>query len=116
MGLPLETPLTFLGVGIPLPTPSLGLMIADGREILLTAWWVSLLPLGVVALSGGAFLAIVLPIRRIQKSAEWTSQLGTRRIQTEATGGEPMTACPQCGGETRADLNFCSQCGAQVGR
>lgn len=39
-----ESSLSFLGVGIPPPTPGWGLMVADGREYIATAWWVSLIP------------------------------------------------------------------------
>ena len=40
----LEASLSFLGVGIPPPTPAWGLMVADGRDILGRAWWVSIIP------------------------------------------------------------------------
>ena len=40
----LEAALSFLGVGIPPPTPSWGVMVADGRGLIEQAWWVSLLP------------------------------------------------------------------------
>lgn len=70
MGMLLETPLSFLGLGIPPGESSLGNMIAEGRSRLIDLWWVSLLPLGVVALSVGAFLGIVLPIRRVQKQSD----------------------------------------------
>lgn len=40
----LESSLSFLGVGIPPPTPSWGTMIADGRSYIITAWWLSLVP------------------------------------------------------------------------
>lgn len=40
----LEASLSFLGVGIPPPTPAWGLMVADGRDILGRAWWVSIVP------------------------------------------------------------------------
>ena len=36
-----ESFLSFLGAGIPPPTPTWGAMIADGREYLRDAWWVS---------------------------------------------------------------------------
>ncbi len=36
-----ESFLSFLGAGIPAPTPTWGAMIADGREYLRDAWWVS---------------------------------------------------------------------------
>jgi peptide/nickel transport system permease protein len=49
----LESGLSFLGAGIPPPTPSWGSMCADGRSILTSAWWVSFLP-------GVAIMAVVL--------------------------------------------------------
>lgn len=39
-----EATLSFLGAGIPPPTPSWGGMVADGREYLSKAWWVSFFP------------------------------------------------------------------------
>ena len=40
----LESTLSFLGAGIPRPTPAWGLMVSDGRELIIKAWWVSLFP------------------------------------------------------------------------
>ena len=40
----LEASLSFLGVGLSPPTPAWGLMVADGRELIITAWWVALFP------------------------------------------------------------------------
>ncbi len=40
----LEATLSFLGAGIPRPNPAWGLMIANGRELLVTAWWVAVWP------------------------------------------------------------------------
>ena len=39
-----ESILGYLGVGIPPPTPAWGLMVAEGRDYLNTAWWISLFP------------------------------------------------------------------------
>jgi peptide/nickel transport system permease protein len=40
----LEAGLSFLGVGLNPPTPSWGLMVADGRVLIVAAWWVALWP------------------------------------------------------------------------
>lgn len=39
-----EASLSFLGAGIPPPTPSWGLMVAEGRGKIASAWWLSLIP------------------------------------------------------------------------
>ena len=39
-----EATLSFLGAGIPPPTPTWGLMISEGRGRLTDAWWVALIP------------------------------------------------------------------------
>ena len=48
-----EANLSFLGMGVPLPQPSLGSMIADGREYIATAPWTVVVP-------GVALMIIVL--------------------------------------------------------
>ena len=39
-----ESILSFLGAGVPPPTPSWGSMVSDGREYLNSAWWVAFFP------------------------------------------------------------------------
>jgi len=51
----IEASLSFLGAGIPPPTPSWGGMVADGRNLIDRAWWISFFPglaIGLVVLSG----------------------------------------------------------------
>jgi peptide/nickel transport system permease protein len=45
----LEGSLSFLGVGVPPPTPTWGSMISEGRNFIATSWWVSMFP-GIVML------------------------------------------------------------------
>jgi peptide/nickel transport system permease protein len=40
----IEAGLSFLGLGVQPPTPSWGNMIADGRDSLITAWWIATFP------------------------------------------------------------------------
>ena len=40
----LEAGLSFLGAGIPRPNPAWGVMVADGRELIIDSWWVSFFP------------------------------------------------------------------------
>ena len=48
-----EASLSFLGAGIPPPAPAWGSMVAEGRDVITTAWWVSFFP-------GLAILLVVL--------------------------------------------------------
>ena len=58
----LEASLSFLGAGVPRPNPAWGLMVADGRELLTSAWWVSLVPT----------VAIILTVLSINLLGDWT--------------------------------------------
>ena len=58
MVITLEASLSFLGAGVPPPVPSWGSMCADGRGVLVEAWWVSFMPgiaITLVVLSGNLF-------------------------------------------------------------
>jgi peptide/nickel transport system permease protein len=48
-----ESSLSFLGVGVPPPNPAWGLMIAEGRSYISSAWWLCIWP-------GLAILFVVL--------------------------------------------------------
>ena len=50
-----ESALSFLGLGVPPPTPTWGAMLADGRVYMSTAWWLATFP-------GLAILVTVLGI------------------------------------------------------
>ena len=52
--------LSFLGYGTPPPVPELGLLIAEGRDYLSTAWWLTTFP-------GLAVIAVVLATNRISQ-------------------------------------------------
>jgi peptide/nickel transport system permease protein len=54
----LESSLSFLGFGVPPPAPSWGNLIAGGRDVLLSAWWVTAFP-------GIALVATVLSVNLI---------------------------------------------------
>ena len=53
-----ESSLSFLGAGIPPPTPSWGAMMADGRSYIASASWLSLYP-------GMALVAVVLSVNML---------------------------------------------------
>ena len=57
----LESSLSFLGVGVPPPTPSWGAIVADGRSYLLDAWWISAFP-------GLAIVLVVLALNLLGDS------------------------------------------------
>lgn len=39
-----EAALSYLGVGVPLPTPSWGNMVSDGQAYISVAWWLTVIP------------------------------------------------------------------------
>jgi peptide/nickel transport system permease protein len=50
--------LSYLGLGAVPPTPEWGALVADGKDVILTAWWVATLPGLVIVLVGVAFSLI----------------------------------------------------------
>ena len=44
--------LSFLGLGVQPPTPEWGAMVAEGRDFIMNAWWISTLPGLVIVLTG----------------------------------------------------------------
>jgi peptide/nickel transport system permease protein len=57
----LESTLSFLGAGIPRPTPTWGSMIADGRDLIVVAWWIAFFP----------GLAIMLTVLSLNLLGDW---------------------------------------------
>ena len=57
-----EASLSFLGAGIPRPTPAWGVMVADGRELIVANWWVSFFP----------GLAILVAVLSLNLLGDWT--------------------------------------------
>jgi peptide/nickel transport system permease protein len=66
-----ESSLSFLGVGVPPPTPAWGLMIEGGREYVATKYWLSLFP----------GLAIVLTVLSINWIGDWLRNLLDPKLQ-----------------------------------
>jgi peptide/nickel transport system permease protein len=56
-----ESSLSFIGAGIPRPNPSWGVMVADGRDQILIAWWISFFP----------GLAILLVVLAFNLTGDW---------------------------------------------
>jgi peptide/nickel transport system permease protein len=56
-----EASLSFLGAGVPPPTPAWGSMVSDGRDYIIDAWWVFLFP----------GLAIMLVVLALNLLGDW---------------------------------------------
>jgi len=56
-----EAALSFLGAGVPRPTPAWGSMVADGRDRLADAWWIATMP----------GLAIMLTVMSLNLFGDW---------------------------------------------
>ena len=84
-----EATLSFLNLGVQAPTPSLGSMVAGGRDALVGAWWVVVFP-------GAVLTAVVLGFNLLGEAAR-TETAGRRplrrgRTRPEADGpGEGRT-------------------------
>jgi peptide/nickel transport system permease protein len=70
----LEATLSFLGAGVPPPTPSWGAMVADGRSRLADAWWISTLP----------GFAIMLTLLALNLVGDWLRDVFDPRLQQMA--------------------------------
>lgn len=57
----LESALSFLGAGLPRAEPAWGVMVSDGRELIVTAWWVSMFP----------GIAIMLTVLALNLLGDW---------------------------------------------
>jgi peptide/nickel transport system permease protein len=75
----LEGTLSFLGVGIPPPNPAWGLMIADGRGFLATAWWITLFP----------GLAMLLTVLAVNLMGDWLRDHLDPRLRQVGGSGAP---------------------------
>jgi peptide/nickel transport system permease protein len=69
----LESTLSFLGLGVQPPTPSWGMALADGKEYLITAWWMATLP-------GLTIMIVVLCLNVLGDSARDILEPRTRRM------------------------------------
>ncbi|KZM51675.1 peptide ABC transporter permease [Labrenzia sp. OB1] len=68
----LDASLSFLGIGIPRPTPTWGLLVSDGRDFIATDWWISFFP----------GLAILLTVMAANMLGDWLrEQLDPRQRQ-----------------------------------
>ena len=66
-----EASLSFLGAGVPPPTPSWGLMAAEGRNYITSAWWLSLFP-GIM---------ILLVVFSFNMLGDWIRDVSDPRLQ-----------------------------------
>ena len=58
LGILLGASLGYLGLGAQPPTPEWGVMVADGKNFMSTAWWISTFPGLVLTLAGVSFSLI----------------------------------------------------------
>lgn len=64
-----EAALSFLGLGTQPPTPSLGLMLLDGYQVLQQAWWVDVFPGLAIAITVLGFMLLGDGLRKRYDSA-----------------------------------------------
>lgn len=84
-----EASLSFLGLGIQAPESSWGLMLAEGRTYLTTAWWLVAMPGLAILLSTLSVNIIAIWLR--QKTMDQRGRRSTKKNATEEQalpGGE----------------------------
>lgn len=67
-----EAALSFLGLGVQPPTPSWGSMLADGRNYVVTAWWLGVFP----------GLAITITVLAVNLLGDWARDMLDPRMRT----------------------------------
>ncbi|MYC30535.1 MAG: ABC transporter permease [Chloroflexi bacterium] len=70
-----ESTLSFLGAGVPPPTPAWGSMVAEGRDFLAGAWWIATMP----------GLAILLTVLSLNLFGDWLRDTLDPRLRQLAT-------------------------------
>ena len=70
-----ESTLSFLGAGVPPPTPAWGSMVAEGRDFLAGAWWVSTMP----------GFSILLTVTSLNLFGDWLRDTLDPRLRQLAT-------------------------------
>lgn len=69
----LEATLSFLGLGVQPPTPTWGGLVADGRDLVYKAWWISAFP----------GIAIVIVVLGINLFGDWLRDALDPRLRSE---------------------------------
>ncbi len=68
-----EASLSFIGAGIPRPNPSWGVMVSDGRDNVLTQWWLTFFP----------GLAILLVVMSLNLMGDWLRDFLDPKLRQE---------------------------------
>lgn len=68
----IESALSFLGIGVPPPTPTWGGILGDGRSYIDTAWWIAFFP----------GLAIMITVLGVNLLGDWFRDYLDPKIQT----------------------------------
>jgi peptide/nickel transport system permease protein len=66
-----EAALSFLGSGIPAPTPSLGNLLLEGKKVIFTAWWMTFFP-------GIAIVLLILALNIVGDALRDSSEPGLK--------------------------------------
>ncbi|MFC9941721.1 ABC transporter permease [Streptomyces pratensis] len=85
-----ESSLSFLGIGIQPPDVSWGLMVAQGRQYLQTAWWITVLPgLAIVLTTVSATVLAAWARLATDPAQRWRLTLPTKRRRAASAAVPP---------------------------
>jgi len=68
-----EAALSFLGSGVPAPTPSLGNLLLEGKAVIFTAWWMTFFP-------GVAIVLLILALNIVGDDLRDSAEPGLRPL------------------------------------
>ena len=68
----IESSLSFLGIGVPPPTPTWGGILGDGRGYIDTSWWIAFFP----------GLAIMVTVLSVNLLGDWLRDYLDPKIET----------------------------------
>ncbi len=84
----LEAALSYLGFGVPAPTPSWGAMIAEGQPYIASAWWLAVFPGLLLTLTAMAFFLLADGLRdRLDPRARAILPVPARKGSLESDQG-----------------------------
>jgi peptide/nickel transport system permease protein len=93
-----ESSLSYLGLGVPTSVPTWGSMLADGREYVTDAWWLSVFPGVAIMLAALSFNLLGDGLRDVLDPTQRTSRRRAKPTQRAKPQSQPQRAAEKATG------------------